>query len=306
MHSYNVCGLQVASEVRLPGLVPSWFRGPSDVTIRRTNLSSTLDPESEKGPTWEYLENRFLLCVPGIAHFLIEDGNAITFETQLGADVADVSAFLTGSVFGILLHQRKQIILHASAVLIGEKAVIFCGESGAGKSTLAGALWQRGYPLISDDLSVLSLLENGSVHVYSDGRRLKLWSQAIVALSLQEWQGAPVRQALRKFYLTPDGCTGSPVEVGAVYTLMEARPPLQTGIWPANFVAAAQIALRSAYRPRLVGKMGQSAMYLAAGAALANSAKVANLVRPLRFEAMDETIAGLERHWHEMGLVDSK
>ena len=70
-------------------------------------------------------------------------------------------------------------MLHASAVRVNGRAVLFCGSSGAGKSTLAAALAQRGYPLVTDDVCTLSIGEAGAPVVYPDGRQLKFWAQAI-------------------------------------------------------------------------------------------------------------------------------
>ena len=75
---------------------------------------------------------------------MLTDGNQIVFAPESEASAADVPIFIMGTVFGILLHQRQQIVLHASAVEVNGKAIIFCGPSGEGKSTLAAALAQRG------------------------------------------------------------------------------------------------------------------------------------------------------------------
>jgi len=89
-----------------------------------------------------------------------------------------------GSVFGILLHQREEIVLHASAVRVNGRAILFCGASGAGKSTLAAVLAQRGLPLITDDVCAITLSPAGAPMVHSDGLHLKLWAQAIERLDL--------------------------------------------------------------------------------------------------------------------------
>ena len=94
-------------------------------------------------------------------------------------------------------------MLHASAVHVNGKAVLFCGPSGAGKSTLAAALAQRGYPLVTDDLCAITLAPGAPPMVHPDGRQLKLWAQAIERLDLAERRGAPVRNRLEKFYVEP-------------------------------------------------------------------------------------------------------
>ena len=99
------------------------------------------------GPTWQIADKQFLLRVPNVARFMLTDGNQIVFAPESEASAADVPIFIMGTVFGILLHQRQQIVLHASAVEVNGKAIVFCGPSGEGKSTLAAALAQRGYRL---------------------------------------------------------------------------------------------------------------------------------------------------------------
>ena len=123
--------------------------------------------------------------------------------------------FLIGTVFGILLHQRGEIVLHASAVRVNDKAVLFCGPSGAGKSTLAAALAQRGFPLVTDDLCAITLTAGAAPMVQPDGRHLKLWAQAIEKLDLAERRGAAVRNKLEKFFVEPAAALAEPLPLGA-------------------------------------------------------------------------------------------
>src|SRR6185437_3943228 len=125
-------------------------RSRTDVTICRGLVPQALENSTALGPTWQIAGNRFLLTIPDIARFLLTDGREIAFEPEPGAYDADIPIFLLGTVFGILLHQREEIVLHASAVRVNGRAILFCGASGAGKSTLAAVLAQRGLPLITD------------------------------------------------------------------------------------------------------------------------------------------------------------
>jgi hypothetical protein len=142
---YRVSGLSVASEIVLPGLIAG-AQGPApEVTIRRGPVPDSLPGARASGPTWQIAGKQFLMRIPDIARFLLNDGREIVVAPESEASAADIPIFILGTVFGILLHQREQIVLHASAVRVNGKAVLFAGSSGAGKSTLAAALAQRGY-----------------------------------------------------------------------------------------------------------------------------------------------------------------
>jgi hypothetical protein len=304
VHFYRISGLSVSSEIVLPGLsAAAAGRCRPDVAIRRGAVPVMLDGAEKLGPTWQMAGKQFLLRVPKVARFLLRDGREITFEAEPGADAGDIPLYLLGTAYGILLHQRRQIVLHASAVRVNGKAILFCGPSGAGKSTLAAALAQRGYPFITDDFCAVTV-EDGTPMVHPDGRQLKLWAQAIEQLDLKGRSGARVRSRLEKFYVDPGETHGEALPLGTLYALREARPPLPPGIGQTNAVDAAVILRRMAYRPRLVNRMGQRVDYFHAATTIANKAGIFYLTRALDFAAMPDVVADLERHWRSIGLTE--
>jgi hypothetical protein len=310
LHSYRVAGLAVASEIELPGAIPAQHAGTADVMVRAAPVPANLDDADKKGVTWQIAGDQFLFQVPGVARFLLSAGREILFEPASGVAAGDVSIFLIGTVFGILLHQRGEIVLHASAVQVNGRAVLFCGSSGAGKSTLAAALAQRGFPLVADDLCAITLAAGAPPMVQPDGRHLKLWAQAIEELDLAAKRGAPVRNKLQKFFVEPTALAeplpepmSEPLPLGVVYALREARPPHKPGIQRPNVVDAALILRRGAYRPLMVNRMGQKADYFLAATAIANAAGIFHLTRALNFAVMPEVVGMLERHWLDIGLM---
>lgn len=294
----------MSSDVVLPGLIADTDRRAlRDVTIRAGAVPLSLDGATASGPTWQIEGRRFLLRIPDIARFLLSDGNDIQFEPEPGADEADIPVFILGTVLGVLLHQRGQIVLHASAVRVDGKAILFCGPSGAGKSTMAAALAQRGLPLVTDDICAITVTGSAPI-VQPDGRQLKLWTQAIDELALGGSRGPRVRSRLEKFYVEPGAAFSEPLPLGAVYALREARPPHRPGIERPNVVDAALVLQRCAYRPLLVDRMGQKSGYFHAATAIANAAGIFHLTRPLDFDAMPDVVGWLERHWRETGLME--
>ena len=305
MNFYRSAGLCIASEIDLPGLAPAEPRAAADVRIVRAATPERLDNPVAQGPTWQLNADAFLLDVPGVARFHIVGDHTIAVTPADGGDPADVPVFLLGSALGILLHRRKQIVLHASAVRVGGTAVLFCGPSGAGKSTMAAALAQRGYPLVTDDVCTISLDDTGPPQVHPDGRQLKLWAHAIKKLDLPIGRGVRVRRTLEKYYVVPpsEATTGS-LPLGTVYFLREARPPHLAGIEKPNIVDGSLLLRRNAYRPQIVRRLEQRPQYFRAAAAIANAAGIYYLTRQLDFGKVPATIAMLEAHWRDLRLAE--
>ena len=304
--SYRMSGLRVESTVELPGLIPmAPSRIAADVIIHHAEVPAVLDKATGSGPTWAMSRDQFLLRVPGVARFLMQGGRDIAFEAEDGTAIEDISIFLIGAAFGILLHQREQVVLHASGVQVGGKAVLFCGPSGAGKSTLAAALGQRALPLVSDDVCAIGSDDAGAPVAHVDSRRLKLWTQSIEHLGLGERQRAPIRAKIQKYYVEPHDLIAKPVRIAAVYVLREARAPHRAGIERVNVVDAVLLIRRNAYRPRMVAAMEQKSHYFNLAAKIAASAGVFLLTRPLEFSRMPDVIESLQAHWREIGLLET-
>ena len=301
MRRYMASGLRLESDIVLPGLVEIAGDQTADVTIKRQPVALELSGANAFGPTWQSSGDAFMLQIPGVARFLLTRGCEIAYDAE-ASGASDVAIFLIGTVLGILLHQRGQVVLHASAVRVGDRAVLFCGASGAGKSTMAAALGELGFALLADDVCAIGLNPGGPT-AYPDGRLLKLWGRAIDQLELEARRGDCVRPALQKFYVEPKVSIVEPLPLGAVYVLREERPPHPAGIARPNIVDAALLLRRNAYRPMLVRKMGQQANYMHATAAISGAAGIFHLTRPLVFAEMPQVAARLEAHWRALGLL---
>lgn len=301
-YRYTAAGLNVVSEISLPGLMAAPAQtGDPDVSICLDDVPDALGDTAVVRPNWQLAADRCLVRVPNVARFAVSAGREIRVAPEGGTPLPEIAIFVTGTMLAILLHQRAQVVLHASAVLVGGKAVLFCGASGAGKSTMAAALNQRGYAVISDDVSAIRLRDGEAPQVLPDGRNLKLWRQAADRLGLQ--RGMAVRRQIEKYYVEPGSVLSEAVPVGAVYELVEARAAMTPGIAQPNVVDAALIVRRNAYRPMLVKRMGQQNRYFEGAARLAGSAGIFSLTRARDFAQMDTVIGWLEAHWAARGLM---
>lgn len=310
MFHYVMSGLRVESDFAMPGLIEiDPAAGSPEIRFCRGEVPLELAGSTTCGPNWQMAEGRFLLRIHGIVRMVLGGGATITWQCEGATRPEDAAIFVTGSGFGLLMHQHGRSILHASAIEVGGKAVLFCGPSGAGKSTLAAALASRGFGHVADDQCVLSDLSGDAALVHPDGRAHKLWEQAIDQLDLAERSGPAVRSELRKFYVQPGRASIAPIPLAAIYILAEARAPdlargARVAITPFNLADAALMVRANAYRPAMVERLGQGGLYLEAAAAAMRAGGVFRLIRPMAFTDMDDVIAALGAHWQDIGLVE--
>ena len=82
--------------------------------------------------------------------FRIKNGKEISYEPNKNIKGPNLVAYLFSNVFAYLLYQRGNIVLHASAIEIDQKAYFFSGRSGVGKSSLLSKLLPLGNHLTED------------------------------------------------------------------------------------------------------------------------------------------------------------
>lgn len=243
---YSLFGLRIGSDLELPELFQS--DGPADVRIEEGRVPTG----GQFGPGAHPVEGGALLVVDKTARYFVADGSRIVVQPEEGASSRNVRLFLLGSAFGLLLHQRGLLPLHANAVEIDGRAVAFAGGPGAGKSTLAAWFSDRGFALIADDVAVIDF--EGKTPIIQPGLpRLRLWERVIEAtgrdpsdypLSVEGDAAYDKRDVL----LTRAKVASEPRRLGAIVELSRTGPLIE----PLRGAAAAEAVMSHTYRGEYV------------------------------------------------------
>jgi hypothetical protein len=119
----------------------------------------------------------------------------------------DLATYFLGPVMGFVLRRRHVTCLHASAVALCGRGVVFCGDAGYGKSTTAGALALRGVPVIAEDIVPLELTKE-IIMAIPGYPRVCLWAEAVEKLAGFPEALPKLTAAWEKRYLPLDGVHG--------------------------------------------------------------------------------------------------
>ncbi|BDZ71695.1 hypothetical protein [Methanobacterium petrolearium] len=166
MYYYKAFGLEILSEIELPGMMAGL--GNPDVKIILGTVNLPLTGEVE-GPNYRVTDGEVYLWWEDIGKVKISKGELVCVEPIAdldGSDEVNIIPFLLGPVMALLLHQRGFLVLHGSSVNVNGVAVAFLGYRGNGKSTTAINLYKDGYPLVTDDILAIKFNKEGKPVVY--------------------------------------------------------------------------------------------------------------------------------------------
>lgn len=293
LYNYVAFGLNVASEIDCPELSPA-TPTTIDVTIRFGRVPEFLENPTGSGVVYQTTPEIFLLNLEQVARYLVSHGSEIIIDPVPGADADTIRLFLLGSCFGALLFQRGLLPLHGSAIATSGGAVIFAGASGNGKSTLAGAFHLRGYQVLSDDVSAITLRDTVPVIVPSYPR-LMLWTDAVERLGVAHSKLRRARTQLEKFHYRLEH-PHLPMEypLRAVYLLTPSNSP-DIAITPLTGFDKIQTLTDNTYRGQFLTGMQLTAQHFRQIAAIAAHAMVARVSRPHNTYQLDELVDMLQR-----------
>jgi hypothetical protein len=195
--TYAIHGLTIRVDADLPGARAARANASPDIVVHIGAHPAWHDAPSQPGrilfsadPLDSDPAVREVAWVGGGAGLRIRYGEGATFWVSAALDelwgsfpapldAADAAYFLFEPVLAFVLRLRGVLALHASAVSIAGRAVLFCGGTGSGKSMTAAAFLARGHALIGDDVVALDGRPSGwvaqpgttAVRLWDDGAR---------------------------------------------------------------------------------------------------------------------------------------
>lgn len=290
--TYKAFGLSVISKFPLPELMEMHIRNNSaeDVVIELTDLTFIWLEQSIPNKYFIVKENLCLFKVPGVAIYLIQNGNEIFVSPLEGSNEDQVRLYILGTCMGTILMQRKILSLHGSAVAIDGKAYAIVGDSGAGKSTLASAFLSRGYQLLSDDVIPVSFSEQNIPVVTPAYPQQKLWLESLEQFGMESTHYRPIFDRETKFAVPVSAqFAAEPLPLTGVFELVKTDRH-EIIIQPIQKMERFHTLFKHTYRNFFITQSGLMEWHFNTSAKIVNKIDLYQLRRPIsHFTAHDLT-----------------
>ncbi len=285
MPTYQAYGLRIESAIELPELAQSGDSAPAgdgagqaDVVVRCRAIDRNQ----------VVAEDAIGIHYRGVLSILISGGKAIDLDIEAGIDPRIVRLILLGPGLGLLLHQRGYLVLHASAVQVGGKAVAFAGDKGAGKSTTAGAFGIHGHALLADDILAIAPRTH---RVFPGFAQLKLWREAAEHLTENPGQFLRVHPEIDKLAVgVPEQLGKSPCELGRIYVLSDGD---KIAIEPIPPQQAFMEIVKNSYAISFLKYTNTSRSHFEQAVALAAAIPIRRLMRPRSLPLLGDLVSAV-------------
>ena len=275
MYVARAYGLTIHSAIALPHLLQGGDGAP-DVTISFGSVPELLPGATRPLATVQVTPDAAIVDTHDAGRFLVRDGREVVVDRAAGASDDAVRVYLMGTVLGVLLHARRLLPLHASAVRTPHGAVVFAGRSGAGKSTLLAA---RGYAMLADDVTAIGLGTDGRPQVLPAYPTARLWRDSVRALGHAEDGLRRMRPNLEKFHLPIAAFSTEAVPLHAVY-VMRVHNGSDVSVEDVAPVGGIPLLAEQTYRKRLLRGLGTLPEHFRTVSAVARFARIAVVGRP--------------------------
>jgi hypothetical protein len=279
--------------------IPPWLEDILDSSQPPRYVSPYVDDDGRPGLLVWLLAGGFyhFHYTEGIDYVLSRDGARLWIHWSKTATEKDVLSYLLGPVMGFVLRVRGIVSLHASAVAVNRRAVVFVGGAGAGKSTMAMAMGRLGYPIISDD--IVPIYENAGVTYAQPGYpRMRLRQSSLPMLFDVNPELPPLPkvegQDRLHFELTSAGYQfqSNALPIGGLYLLAESADPDVPRVEPLSPLDGIIRIVANTYATRFLDK-SMRAQELQELSQLVNRVAVNNVYRhrePSRLATLCEVI----------------
>lgn len=138
----------LAHPERMPGRLPAaerpWYAAHDDQGRLYLSIHASDDPP------------RLRLAYTDGSEFFVERNGRAIWVPNGRHPAEDWLPYLLGPLLGLALRLQGVLCLHASAVALAGRAILFAGDTYAGKSTTARLLGARGCAVLSDDIVPLT------------------------------------------------------------------------------------------------------------------------------------------------------
>jgi len=226
MFHYSAFGLNISSEIELPGMIEKDSENKFHVQIR-LNKVDVLPFKDIDSPNYFVDGKNVYLWWDGIGKVKISDGNQIIVDTSSNFDYTketSIIPFLLGPVMSILLYQRGFLVLHGSSIKVNNSAIAFLGYRGLGKSTTAINLYKKGYPLITDDILAVGFDREGLPIINPGYPHVRLSDDSYIHIKDDTNILTPIRTYAGKIFCDASkGFSPEPVELKRIYILEEGE-----------------------------------------------------------------------------------
>lgn len=172
--------------VNLTLSVPRAQSAPAGATFHNWTF-----PDGTPWTEFHRLNGGYLLRFPDLADFQVSaDALRVTGIPVPGVSEGTIQHLYLNQVLPLVLSKLGKRVFHASAVEVGEDAVVFAAASGRGKSTLAASFAVNGFRFLTDDGLLLQPAGDG-YEVLPSHPSIRLWADSEEALIQPGTRTAP-------------------------------------------------------------------------------------------------------------------